>query len=451
MLEIAGLHRSYRGGLTVSAAVEDFITKSAAGDPALWISRVPPDALRARARDLEARAARDRAGFSALPLFGVPFAVKDNIDVAGMPTTAGCPAFAYTAQATAPVVEALVQAGAILVGKTNLDQFAAGLVGTRSPYGIPRNPFGRDFIPGGSSSGSAVAVASGLASFALGTDTAGSGRVPAAFNNIVGVKPTRGLLSTRGVVPACRSLDSVSIFAATVADARAVFDSVAIFDPADPLSRRGDGVARPTLSIPFRFGVPADRDLEFFGDNEFARLYAEALAKLEGLGGRRMEIDFAPFLKTSELLYGGAWLAERLDAAGTLLEHDPDALLPVTRSIIAGGRRYSALDAFRAHYTLAALRRETERAWASVDVLALPTAGTIYRIAEIEAAPIALNANLGRYTNFANLLDLCAVALPAGFRPDGLPFGISVMAPAGADHALLSLGELWQSATARPA
>jgi allophanate hydrolase len=253
------------------------------------------------------------------------------------------------------------------------------------------------------------------------------------------------------VVPACRSLDCVSIFAAHVEDARTVFDCVAIFDPEDPLSRSDDGISRPAFPAAFRFGVPADRDLEFFGDNEYARLYAEALAQLECLGGRRVEINFAPFIDTSELLYGGPWLAERLVAVDGLLERDPDALLPVTHSIIAGGRRYSALDAFRARYTLAALRRDADRAWQVVDVLALPTAGTIYRIAEIEALPVTLNANLGRYTNFVNLLDLCALALPAGFRRDGLPFGMSLTAPAGADHALLSLGERWQSASARPA
>ncbi len=396
-------------------------------DPALWIARVDERAVRERAEALDAYARSEPEQTAKLPLFGIPFAVKDNIDVAGMPTTAACPAFAYTPARSAAVVERLVAAGAVLVGKTNLDQFATGLVGTRSPFGMPRNPFDARYIPGGSSSGSAVAVAAGLVSFALGTDTAGSGRVPAAFNNLVGLKPTRGLLSTHGVVPACRSLDCVSVFALTAADAAAVFEVAAGFDPDDPLSRPRPAEARETFGPCFRFGVPAARDLEFFGDHQAEALFETAIATMEKSGGSAAEIRFAPFRDAGALLYDGPWVAERLACDRTAAERKiPRQLLPVTRAIIERGRSYSALDAFRAQYQLAALRREAERELATVDCLLLPTTGTIYEIAAVAADPVSLNSNLGLYTNFANLLDLSAVALPAGFRSNGLPFGISL-------------------------
>jgi allophanate hydrolase len=331
-----------------------------------------------------------------------------------------------------------------LVGKTNLDQFATGLTGTRSPYGVPRNPFDPHYIPGGSSSGSAVAVAAGLVSFALGTDTAGSGRVPAAFNNIIGLKPTRGLISTRGVVPACRSLDCVSVFALTPRDASAVFDVIARFDPDDPHAREPRPVESRGFGSNPRFGVPPSSDLEFFGDREAERLFTEAIAKLEQIGGTRAEAAFAPFRDAGRLLYGGAWVAERLHATQALLDDDPDAILPVTRSIIEKGRHYSALDAYRAQYELARLKREADFIFGSIDVLLLPTAGTIYETAAVDADPFRLNANLGLYTNFVNLLDLTAIAVPAGFRKNGLPFGISLIAPAFAEHALLDLAIRWQ-------
>jgi allophanate hydrolase len=414
-------------------------------DPALWIAHVDDDEFRSRARRLDAAATADPDLIGRLPLFGIPFAVKDNIDVAGMPTTAGCPAFAYAAAATAPVVARLVEAGAMLVGKTNLDQFATGLVGTRSPYGVPRNPYDARLIPGGSSSGSAVAVAAGLVGFALGTDTAGSGRVPAACNNIVGFKPSRGRLSTRGVVPACRSLDCVSVFAANVVDAAIVFAAIDSFDPEDPFSRRTPAAAPQRFGAEFRFGVPRAADLEFFGDAEAARLFAQAAVRLEKAGGSRIEIGFAPFREAGRLLYDGPWVAERLHAASALLARDPQALLPITRKIIEGGRHYGALDAYRAQYRLAALRREVEDIFATIDCLLLPTTGTIYEIAAVEAEPLCRNAELGRYTNFANLLDLAAIALPAGWRDGRLPFGVSLLAPAFTDQALLDLGSRLQA------
>jgi allophanate hydrolase len=452
-LGIAALRRAFLDRSVSAGQLLDQVLDRIAlwDDPALWIARVDESAVRERAEALDTDATAAPALIAKLPLFGIPFAVKDNIDVAGMPTTAACPAFAYTPARSAAVVERLVAAGAVLVGKTNLDQFATGLVGTRSPYGVPRNPFGAHYIPGGSSSGSAVAVAAGLVSFALGTDTAGSGRVPAAFNNIVGLKPSRGLISTRGVVPACRSLDCVSVFTMNAADASAVFEVAAGVDPDDPLSRSEPGGAREKFGPYFRFGVPAMRDLEFFGDQEAEKLFGAAIAILEKAGGSAAEIRFAPFRDAGGLLYDGPWVAERLHATEQLLIENPQALLPVTRAIIESGRSYSALDAFRAQYRLAALRREAARELATVDCLLLPTTGTIYEIGAVAADPVRLNRNLGLYTNFANLLDLSALALPAGFRSNGLPFGISLLAPAFAERPLLDLATRFShSAATRP-
>ncbi|HKZ04903.1 MAG TPA: allophanate hydrolase [Methylomirabilota bacterium] len=407
----------------------------ARGEDRVWIHRMP---LEAALSALEEADGRRRAG-AALPLFGVPFAVKDNIDVAGLPTTAGCPAFAYKAERSATVVQRLERAGAILVGKTNLDQFATGLVGTRSPYGAPSSVYDPAYISGGSSSGSAVAVAAGLVAFALGTDTAGSGRVPAAFNEVVGLKPTRGLVSAAGVVPACRSLDCVSIFCHDAEDAATVLRVARGRDPADPYSRP-PAASAPPLGPGFRFGVPPPAQREFFGDEGAARLYEVALERLAALGGQAVEIDFAPFRAAAELLYAGPWVAERLAAIRPFFERHADAMDPVVARIIGGGARYSAADTFDAMYRLEALRRATEAQWRGMDVLALPTTGTIYTHARIAADPIGLNTNLGYYTNFVNLLDLSAIAVPAGRRPNGLPFGLSLIAPAFHDEALCALG-----------
>ena len=427
------------GELSAAALIDNVLARvAAAGDDGVWIARIPEAHVRARAAALDEQAARDRGMPARLPLFGIPFAVKDNIDVAGMPTTAGCPDFAYTPGESAPAVARLVAAGAVLVGKTNLDQFATGLVGTRSPYGIARNPFDARYIPGGSSSGSAVAVSSGIVSFALGTDTAGSGRVPAAFNNIVGLKPTRGRISMRGVVPACRSLDCVSVFALTVEDAAEVLAVCGAYDAQDPFARSAPA-ALPPIARPFRFAVPRSADLEFFGDAGAAGIFARAVDALQALGGRCVNTDIAPFRQAAELLYSGPWVAERLAAIEDLFRSAPQSLLPVTREIIAGGAKYGAADLFKAIYRLAELKRATEPLWREVDVLVLPTAPTIYRIAEVEEDPIGLNSRLGIYTNFVNLLDLAAIAVPAGFRDDGLPLGVSFIAPAFSDAALCTL------------
>ncbi|MGQ0545928.1 MAG: allophanate hydrolase [Betaproteobacteria bacterium] len=347
------------------------------------------------------------------PLAGVPFAVKDNIDVAGMPTTAACPSFSYVPKNTAPAVQKLLDAGAVLVGKTNLDQFATGLAGTRSPYGACRNAFDPAYISGGSSSGSAVAVALGMASFALGTDTAGSGRVPAAFNNVVGLKPTPGRVSTEGVVPACRSLDCVSVLAKTCGEALDVLQQMQSVEDTHSFPRD------------VRFAVP--KPLEFHGDERYAALFRKAVGRL----GKVAEIDFAPFLEVQKLLYG-PWVAERLADLEPYLDH----MLPVTRQVIESGRKYSAADLFKAQHRLAELRT---RCRGEFDVLVVPGAPTIYRIAEVEADPIELNSRLGRYTNFVNLLGLAAITVPAGFRPDGLPFGITLIGPGGSDAALAGL------------
>ena len=418
-------------------AIVDDVLRHAETSPHenVWISRVSMDDHHARADEL----GRRRAAGEPLPLLGTTFAVKDNIDVAGMPTTAACPAFAYTPSRGATVVQKLLDAGAMLVGKTNMDQFATGLVGTRSPYGVCRNVHDRDYIAGGSSSGSAVAVAAGLVTFALGTDTAGSGRVPAALNGIVGMKPTRGRISTSGVVPACRSLDSVSVFARSIAEARTVTRIASGFVEADVYSRRArSGTLFPSR---FRFGVPRDGQLKFFGDEAARALYGKALARLESIGGRRVTIDYAPFDDAAKLLYGGPWVAERYAALGGFVATQPQAVDPVVRSIIQGATKFSAADAFDGMYSLESLRRRTEATWDAVDVLALPTTGTIYRVDDVLADPFTLNANLGYYTNFVNLLDLSALALPAGVRPSGLPFGISLIAPAWHDDALCALGE----------
>lgn len=436
-LSLGTLRAAYASGaLTPPALVEKLIAaRRGHASHNIWISQVDDAALRMRAIELMGQTP------DSLPLYGIPFAIKDNIDFAGLPTTAACPDFAYQPQSSAPVVQALLDAGAIALGKTNLDQFATGLVGTRSPHGACRNSFDPDYISGGSSSGSAVAVALGLASFSLGTDTAGSGRVPAAFNNLVGYKPTSGSLSMRGVVPACRSLDTVSVFALTAEDAARVRDVIAKFDAGDFGSRPPRIAARAEFgqAAAFRFAVPADAQREFFGNQEYARLFGESIERLRALGGEAVEVDIAPLLEAARLLYGGPWVAERYLATAAVLESRPEAMLEVTRRIIAAGAALKATDAFAGQYRLKQLIRDAEPIWAAADVLLLPTAPTHYRIDEIESEPITLNSCLGTYTNFVNLMDLAAVSVPSGFTKGGLPFGVSLIAPAWSDAQLLAL------------
>jgi allophanate hydrolase len=414
--------------------------------PAVWITRVPPADVVAQARAVDGRIAAGER----LPLAGAPFAVKDNIDVASLPTTAACPAFAYEPDETSPVVQRLLEAGAVLIGKTNLDQFATGLVGARSPYGVCANVYNRTHISGGSSAGSAVATAAGLVAFALGTDTAGSGRVPAALNHLVGHKPTKGRWSTRGVVPACRSLDCVTVFTSTVGDAALVDRVAAGFDAADPFSRREPESAPVRLGARFRFGVPRPDQLEWFGDLQSPRLFAETVARLRAMGGEAVEIDLGPLLTAAELLYQGPWVAERTAAVETLLRDRPGAIHPVVRGILIGGLTYSAVDTFRAEYELRAHARHAEAIWASADVMLLPTCATSYRLREVAAEPLGLNANLGRYTNFVNLLDMSAIAVPAGVRDNATGFGVTLIGPAFADAALLDLARRYEEIAAMP-
>jgi allophanate hydrolase len=404
-----------------------------------WIVLASAGQLAQRLLELEALADRREA----LPLYGIPFAVKDNIDIAGWATTCACPEFSYVASATATLVQKLLNAGAVVIGKTNLDQFATGLVGTRSPYGVVTNSFDERYIAGGSSSGSATVVARGLVPFALGTDTAGSGRVPAGFNNIVGLKPTRGLLSTHGVVPACRTLDCTSLFALTVDDADYLCRIAAGFDPLDPYSRRAQPV---TATLPARavLGIPAAP--LWFGDEASAMAWEATLDKLRALGVSLQAIDFSPLHAAAALLYEGPWLAERYTAVETLLGTNPEALNPVVRRIIDRARSMSAVDVFKAEYRRAALARVAESLLHGLDGLLVPTTPSIYTVAEVEADPVALNTRLGTYTNFVNLLDWCALTLPAGRRSDGLPFSITVIAGTWKDSALADFGRRWQGA-----
>jgi len=409
-------------------------------DLAVWISRVPAGDVMARAQMLT----DDPDAAARLPLYGIPFAVKDNIDCAQLPTTAACPDFAHMARRDAFAVAKLIEAGAILLGKTNLDQFATGLVGTRSPYGAPHSVFDARYVSGGSSSGSAVAVSVGLVSFALGTDTAGSGRVPAAYNNIVGIKPTRGLVSTHGVIPACRSLDCVSVFAGSVGDADTALRLMQGFDAADAYARRGAARALPMED--FHFGVLGAAHREFHGDQEMAELYDAAIMRMVGIGGTPVEIDFTPFLEAGALLYEGPFLAERTAALRDFMEAHADAMDTTVRGIVARGLEYGAVDAWKGEYRRMALKREAERAWKMMDVFLLPTVPAHDTIADVKADPVALNAKLGRYTNFVNLLDCCAIAVPGFFRDNRLPFGLTLVAPAFSDADLAILADRFHRA-----
>ncbi|MGE7468215.1 allophanate hydrolase [Bosea sp. NPDC003192] len=414
------------------------------GDEALFISLKPEADALAEAERLQAEGPQGRA------LWGIPVAVKDNIDVAGLPTTAACPAFAYTPGHDASAVARLKAAGAIIIGKTNLDQFATGLNGTRSPYGTPRNALRTDLVPGGSSSGSASAVAAGIVPVALGTDTAGSGRVPAGLQNLVGLKPSPGLVPTAGVVPACRTLDCVSVFALTVADAWLVLQAMAGPDADDPFSRPVPmgrlGACPPRL----RLGVPSEQEIDFAGDEGARASFKQARARAQGLGAEIVPIDMAPFYQTAQLLYDGPWVAERWLAIRDLHERQPDAILPVIRAVIAGKPLPDAAATFAARYRLAELSVAARSALKGLDALMVPTAPRPVTLAEMAADPIGANSMLGRYTNFVNLLDLCALAAPASLAADGTARGVTFIAPRGHDGALASIGASFHAAAALP-
>jgi allophanate hydrolase len=399
---------------------------AARGEDHVWIHLVPEEEAVAEADRIEATL-DVRA-----PLFGLPCAVKDNIDVPGMPSTSGFPPSRRIATGTGPAVQRLIDAGAVVIGKTNMDQFGVGLVGVRSPYGVARNAFDPAFIPGGSSSGSGVAVGAGLVSFALGNDAAGSGRVPAAFSNVVGIKPTPGLVSNTAVVGSgtARTLETISVFALTVQDGMDVLRLVGGYDPDDAFARPEARYCdlSPRLPSPrFRFAVPRPSDLQFFGDGDAAILFESAVARLERIGGTAVEVDYAPFMEAQRMLYEAPFLAERNAVIEPLVQGREDALHPATRAILASARDWSAKDAYRAIHRMAELTRDARRLLADVEVFAVPTTPTIYRVAEVEAEPIVLNARLGLYTNFVNLMGMCGVASPCGFRGDGLPLGLTLL------------------------
>ena len=445
-MTISALRAAYLdGSLTPAALVEQIIQRTAEDPNRVWIHRLPDQRLRAMAAQLA------HVDPQTLPLYGIPFAIKDNIDLADAPTTAACPEFGFLPTESAFVVQQLIAAGAIPIGKTNLDQFATGLNGTRSPHGACRNAFNPAYVSGGSSSGSAVAVALGYCSFALGTDTAGSGRVPASFNNLVGHKPTCGWLSGRGMLPACRSLDTISILALTAEDAESVLQVAAQFDPEDayarPVEPHGwDFGVQPA----FRFGVPRAHDLNFFGNAEAEQLFKAAVAQLEALGGTAVEVSLAPFLETARLLYDGPWVAERYAAIRQFFDAHADATLPVIQTIVGGAKKWSAADAYEYGYRLKAKKRECDAILAGVDCIVTPTAGTLYRIDEMQEQPIQYNSNLGYYTNFMNLLDYAATAVPSGFYAAGalagMPFGVTLFAAAHQDAPLLHLASRLQRA-----
>lgn len=431
-LAISSLRNAYaQGTLTPIHVVKTILTAlEKRGDDGIWIYTTPGDSLMDRAMALADMSASQR---SQLPLWGIPFSIKDCIDVAGQPTSAGCPGFTYTAAHTNPAVQQLLEAGAILIGKTNLDQFATGLVGVRTGYRVPHNAFSPDYVPGGSSSGAALSVAAGLVSFAMGTDTGGSGRVPAGYNNVVGLKPTKGLLSTRHMVAACRTLDCLSVFALTAMDAEQVFQVAQGFDQEDPYARLDQGGTGPLKTYApgqsFRFGVPRSDQRAFFGNTAVQAQYAQAIKTLMGLGGTCVDIDYEPFLEANELLFHGPWVAERYASVGEFVEKEPNSVFPVVRDIVLKAKTLTAADAFSGLYSLERLKRVVHPIWDEIDCLVVPTTGTTYRLDDVAAAPLKRNSDMGYYTNFVNLLDLSAIAVPNEFQPNGIPTGITLIAP----------------------
>ncbi|HEX5057667.1 MAG TPA: allophanate hydrolase [Gammaproteobacteria bacterium] len=439
-LDIGSLRAAYLSGKYEAVSfIRGLLGKIRAGDPhRAWIYVLNEAEIKPYLERLH------QSSIEELPLYGIPFAVKDNIDIHGVPTTAACPELSYPPAASSKVVDKLIAAGAVPLGKTNLDQFATGLVGVRSPYGACRNSFNPEYISGGSSSGSAVAVALGQVSFALGTDTSGSGRVPAAFNNLIGLKPSCGALSNSGMFPACKSLDSLSLLTLNAADAAFLLKLTAGFDRDDPYSK--EIRFKPPLSKGrIVVGIPKSEQLLFFGNREYERLFDATIASLQDLGYEVAEVDISPLLEAGALLYEGPWIAERAIALEKVLRDCPESVLPVTRSIVELGRLPAAMEAFRAQYRLRRYQRMAQALFSQYDLLMTPTAGTIYRISEVESDPVNLNNRLGYYTNFVNLLDLCAVSVPAGFQTDGLPFGVTLCATAGSDYHLLQVAERLQA------
>lgn len=433
-ITIASLHQAYAAGASPVEVIEACYARIAeVGDPGIFLHLIDKDAAVAEASGLGPFDPGTK------PLWGVPFAIKDNVDAAGAPTTAACPAYAYEAGEDAFAVAALRDAGAILIGKTNLDQFATGLVGVRTPYPVPRNALDPNIVPGGSSSGSGVAVALGMVTFAIGTDTAGSGRVPAALNNIVGLKPSLGALSNAGVVPACLTLDTLSIFALTVEDAYTAFRAAAVYNPADAYSRPFSFPALGGTPPTFRIGIPDAATREFCGDDVHAAAFDAALDDIRSLGGEIIEIDFTPFYETAQMLYGGVWVAERYTVIQELLESNPDAVHPVTRQVVEVAKQFDAADTFRSFYKLQAFKRQLQPVIDGVDMLCVPSIPTFFTVADLEADPIGPNSRFGTYTNFVNLLDMCGIAVPTKPRSDGRPGSVTLLARAGRDEKVAAL------------
>lgn len=432
-LNIKDLRAKYLSGeVTVKEVISSIFEKiEQTRDSNIWIYTLTEEELSPYLKNLENKNIED------LPLYGIPFAIKDNIDLVNIPTTAACPEFSYTPKKSAFVVEKLIQAGAIPIGKTNLDQFATGLVGTRSPYGACKNSINKEYISGGSSSGSAVSVALSMASFSLGTDTAGSGRVPAAFNNLIGLKATKGVISTSGVVPACRSLDCVTVFAKELDSIKKVFEIANAYDEEDIYSRAYEKNEFEEKAK-FSFAIPKKEQLKFFGDEEAKNLFDEAIKKFESLGGKACEIDYEPFNESANLLYSGPWVTERFIAIKEVITKTPQVVEQTVRKIISGGENINAINYFESEYILKKNRKKAEKLFEEFEFMLTPTTGTIYKIEEVNNNPIELNTNLGYYTNYMNLLDLSAIAVPAGFRKNGLPLGVTVVAKNFEEEKLLS-------------
>ena len=433
---LTALREAYASGTSPSDVIDEIFSRlDAVNDPNIFIHLRDRDNLKAEAAALGAYDPD-------MPLWGIPFATKDNIDVAGIETTAACPAYAYTPDKDAFVIANLRAAGALMIGKTNLDQFATGLVGVRTPYGAPLNAVDPEIVPGGSSGGSGVIVGHGIVTFSLGTDTAGSGRVPAALNNIVGLKPTLGALSATGVVPACRTLDTVSIFALTVDDAYEAFAVARGFDTLDAYSKPLVHEKLTAIAMPLRIGVPDARSIEFFGDHVQQAAFDRDVALLKAKGATIKYIDFTPLYAIANMLYEGAWVAERYTVIDDLLATNPDAIHPVTRQIISHAKNMSAADAFKGIYRLADLKREAEPMLVELDMMCVPTIPTFYSVADLEADPVTPNSNNGTYTNFVNLLDMCAIAVPTAPRSDDRPGSVTLIAAAGkdADVAVIARG-----------
>ncbi|WP_169569420.1 allophanate hydrolase [Sneathiella limimaris] len=431
---IPAIHGAYQDGMKATEIVDLVYQRiEAVDDPGIFIYLLEKEEV------LEAAKALGDFDQSK-PLWGIPFVIKDNIDAKGKPTTAACPAYLYEAEEDAFIVRCLIEAGALLIGKTNLDQFATGLVGVRSPYQPPKNAVDPEIVPGGSSSGSAVSVAHGFACFSLGTDTAGSGRVPAALNNIVGLKPTLGAFSASGVVPACRTLDTVSVFALTVEDAYKVFQVGCVFDTADSYSKQVAAKSLSSLPPKFRVGIPDAATIEFFGDKVQEASYREGLETLKSLGAEIIEIDFTPFYNVAHMLYEGAWVAERYTTIEEMLKTDPEAIFPVTRKIISAAENFSSADVFRGIYKLEDLKRLAEPLLEDIDMMCVPTIPTFYSVEDLNVDPVTPNSNFGTYTNFVNLMDMCALAVPTSFRTDGRPGSLTLLAGAGKDAEIAAIG-----------